>query len=179
MSPLLVALTSEASNLAMLMLGFGGFGLATFSVGMRVGQIVEAAWWKGKLQEALTSTREPQPSRQMSLVRERRELDDGPPPWQSPAPPTASAAASRAFSVSTFPSRRARGQTWLAKAEERPARTRLSVRFGLMRVSFEAELASVPPRQTVASLPAGRRPFPPWRPAPISAETRCRRLPTG
>jgi hypothetical protein len=57
---------------------FGGFSLATFSVGMKVGQIVEAAWWKGKLREALTSTREPPPSRQMSLVRERRELDDGP-----------------------------------------------------------------------------------------------------
>ena len=36
----------------MLMLGFGGFGFATFLVGMKVGQIVEAAWWKGKLQEA-------------------------------------------------------------------------------------------------------------------------------
>jgi hypothetical protein len=35
-SPLPVALTSEASNLAMLMLGFGGFGFATFSVGMKV-----------------------------------------------------------------------------------------------------------------------------------------------
>ena len=68
--------------MAMLMLGFAGFGFATFSVGMKVGQIVEAAWWKGKLQEALTSPREPPPSRQMSLVRkplgERRELDDGP-----------------------------------------------------------------------------------------------------
>jgi hypothetical protein len=62
----------------MLMLGFGGFGFATFSVGMKVGQIVEAAWWKGKLQEALTSTREPQPSRQMSLVRERRERGESP-----------------------------------------------------------------------------------------------------
>jgi hypothetical protein len=57
----------------MLMLGFGGVGFATFSVGVKVGQIVEAAWWKGKLQEALTSTREPPPSRQMSLVRQRRE----------------------------------------------------------------------------------------------------------
>ena len=74
MSLLPVALTSEASNLAMLMLGFGGFGFTTFLVGMKVGQIVEAAWWKGKLQEALTSTREPPPSRQMSLVRDRREL---------------------------------------------------------------------------------------------------------
>ena len=54
--------------MAMLMLAFGGFGFATFSVGMKVGQIVEAAWWKGKLQEALTSTREPPPSRPMSLV---------------------------------------------------------------------------------------------------------------
>ena len=76
--PSIAALTPEASTLAMLMLGFAGFGLATFSVGMKVGQIVEAAWWKGKLQEALTSTREPPPSRQISLVRERRELDDGP-----------------------------------------------------------------------------------------------------
>ena len=47
-----VAMTSQALNVAMLMLGFGGLGLATFSVGMKVGQIVEAAWWKGKLQEA-------------------------------------------------------------------------------------------------------------------------------
>ena len=76
MPQLTVAMTSEASNLAMLMLGFGGFGFATFLVGMKVGQIVEAAWWKGKLQEALTSTREPPPSRQMSLVRERRERSE-------------------------------------------------------------------------------------------------------
>jgi hypothetical protein len=39
----------------MLMLGFGRFGCAMFSIGMKVGQIVEAGWWKGKLQEALTS----------------------------------------------------------------------------------------------------------------------------
>jgi hypothetical protein len=32
--PLPVTLTSDASNLAMLMLAFGGFGFATFSVGM-------------------------------------------------------------------------------------------------------------------------------------------------
>jgi hypothetical protein len=38
----IAALTPEASTLAMLMLGFAGFGLATFSVGMKVGQIVEA-----------------------------------------------------------------------------------------------------------------------------------------
>ena len=76
--PSIAALTPEASTLAMLMLGFAGFGLATFSVGMKVGQIVEAAWWKGKLQEALTSTREPPPSRQMSLVRERRERGESP-----------------------------------------------------------------------------------------------------
>ena len=80
--PSIAALTPEASTLAMLMLGFAGFGLATFSVGMKVGQIVEAAWWKGKLQETLTSTREPPPSRQMSLVRkpvgERRELGESP-----------------------------------------------------------------------------------------------------
>jgi hypothetical protein len=62
----------------MLMIGFAGFGLATFSVGMKVGQIVEAAWWKGKLQEALTSTREPPPSMQMSLVRERQERGESP-----------------------------------------------------------------------------------------------------
>ena len=73
-----VALTSEASNFAMLMLGFAGFGFATFSVGIKVGQIVEAAWWKGKLQEALTSTREPPPSRQMSLVHERLERGESP-----------------------------------------------------------------------------------------------------
>ena len=76
--PSIAALTPEASTLAMLMLGFAGFGLATFSVGMKVGQIVEAAWWKGKLQEALTSTREPPLSRRMSLVRERRELGESP-----------------------------------------------------------------------------------------------------
>jgi hypothetical protein len=75
---LTVAMTYEASNLAMLMLGFGGVGFATFLVGMKVGQIVEAAWWKGKLQEALTSTREPPPSRQMLLVRERRERGESP-----------------------------------------------------------------------------------------------------
>jgi hypothetical protein len=57
-SPLTIALTSEASTWAVLMLGFGGFGFAAFSVGMKVGQIAEAAWWKGKLQKALTSTRE-------------------------------------------------------------------------------------------------------------------------
>ena len=62
-SPLTIALTSEASTWAMLMLGFGGLGFAAFSVGMKVGQIAEAAWWKGKLQEALTSTREPPPPR--------------------------------------------------------------------------------------------------------------------
>ena len=100
MSPLPVALTSEASNFAMLMLGFAGFGFATFSVGMKVDQIVEAAWWKGKLQEALTSTREPPPSRLMSLVRERRERGESslrpgsllrrPPPQQLRAGPLAS-----------------------------------------------------------------------------------------
>ena len=78
MPQLTVALTSEASTWAMLMLGVGGFGFAAFSMGMKVGQIVEAAWWKGKLQEALTSTREPPPSRQMSLVRERPELGENP-----------------------------------------------------------------------------------------------------
>ena len=76
--PSIAALTPEAWTPAMLMLGFAGFGLATFSVGMKVGQIVEAAWWKGKLQEALTSTREPPPSMQMSLVRERQERGESP-----------------------------------------------------------------------------------------------------
>jgi hypothetical protein len=65
--PSIAALSPEASTLAMLMLGFGGFGLATFSVGMKVGQIAEAAWWKGKLQ-----AREPP-----TLFRERRELGEG------------------------------------------------------------------------------------------------------
>ena len=78
MSPLTIALTSEASTWAMLMLGFGGLGFAAFSVGMKVGQIAEAVWWKGKLQETLTSTREPPPPRQMSLVRERQELGESP-----------------------------------------------------------------------------------------------------
>ena len=72
-----VALTFDASNLVMLTLGFGGFASATFSVGLKVGQIVEAAWWKGKLQ-ALTSTPEPPPSSQMSLVCERRERGESP-----------------------------------------------------------------------------------------------------
>lgn len=69
-------MTSQALNLATLMLGFGGFGFTMFLVGMKVGQIVEAAWWKGKLEQALTSTRDPSPSSQMSLVRQRRELGE-------------------------------------------------------------------------------------------------------
>jgi hypothetical protein len=64
------ALTTEASTL-LLMLGIGGFGFATFFVSMKIGQIVGSVWWKEKLQEALTSTREPPPSRQMSLVHRR------------------------------------------------------------------------------------------------------------
>ena len=106
MSPLTIALTSEASTWAMLMLGFGGLGFATFSVGMKVGQIAEAAWWKGKLQEALTSTRAPLPPRQMSLVRERQqELGESPlgpggllrrpPPLRREAGPLASQRAPR------------------------------------------------------------------------------------
>ena len=83
----------------MLMFGFGGLGFAAFSVGMKVGQIAEAAWWKGKLQEALTSTREPPPPRRMSLVRERQELGEShlrpgsllrPPPLRLQAGPLAS-----------------------------------------------------------------------------------------
>ena len=84
----------------MLMFGFGGLGFAAFSVGMKVGQIAEAAWWKGKLQEALTSTREPLPPREMSLVRERQELGEShlwpgsllrrPPPLRLQAGPLAS-----------------------------------------------------------------------------------------
>jgi hypothetical protein len=73
MSWQLITLTPEASSWAMLVLGFGGFGLAAFSVGMKVGQIAGAAWWKGKLQEALTSTRE-LPPRPATLFRDRREL---------------------------------------------------------------------------------------------------------
>ena len=80
MSWRLITLTPEASTWAMLLLGFGGFGFATFSVGMKVGQIAEAAWWKGKLQEKLqearTSTREP-PPRPATLFRDRRELGEG------------------------------------------------------------------------------------------------------
>jgi len=67
-SPLTIALTSEASTWALLMLGFGGFGFAAFSVGMKLGQIAKAAWRKGKLREALTSAHEPPQPRQMSLV---------------------------------------------------------------------------------------------------------------
>ena len=74
--PSIAALAPEASTLAMLLLGFGGFGFAAFSVGMKVGQIAEAAWWKGKLQEARTSTREP-PPRLATLFRDRRELGEG------------------------------------------------------------------------------------------------------
>jgi hypothetical protein len=77
-SPLTIALTSDASTWARLMFGLGGLGFAVFSVGMKAGQIAEAAWWKGKLQEALTSNREPPPPRQMSLVPERRELGESP-----------------------------------------------------------------------------------------------------
>ena len=51
MSPLTIVLTSEASTWAMLTLGFGGLGFAAFSAGMKVGQIAEAAWWKGKLRK--------------------------------------------------------------------------------------------------------------------------------
>ena len=76
--PSIAALTPEASTLAMLMLGFGGFGFAAFSVGMKVGQIAEAAWWKGKLQEARTSTREP-PPRTATTLRDRRELGESHP----------------------------------------------------------------------------------------------------
>jgi hypothetical protein len=41
---LIVAMTSQALNLATLMLGFGGFGFTMFLVGMKIGQMVEAAW---------------------------------------------------------------------------------------------------------------------------------------
>jgi hypothetical protein len=77
----LIALTSEASTWAMLMLGFVGFGLAAFSMGMKVGQIVEAAWWKGKLQEARTLTREPP-----TLFRDRPELGESSSLLQRPRP---------------------------------------------------------------------------------------------
>jgi hypothetical protein len=53
MSWQLITLTPEASSWAMLTLGFSGFGLAAFSVGMKVGQIAGAAWWKGKIQETI------------------------------------------------------------------------------------------------------------------------------
>ena len=76
----LTTLTSEILTGAMLVLGF-----LAFFLGVKVGQIVEAAWWEKKLQKALTSTPEPPPSRQMLVVRERgeplgerRELGDGP-----------------------------------------------------------------------------------------------------
>jgi hypothetical protein len=74
--PSIAALTPEASTLAMLMLGFGGFGFAAFSVGMKVGQIAKAAWWKRKLEEARTATREPPPP-PATLFRDRRELGEG------------------------------------------------------------------------------------------------------
>jgi hypothetical protein len=76
MSWQLITLTPEASTWAMLLLGFGGFAFAAFSVGMKVGQIAEAAWWKAKLQEACTTTREP-PPRPAMLFRDRRELGEG------------------------------------------------------------------------------------------------------
>ena len=62
----LTTLTSEILTGAMLVLGF-----AVFSLGVKVGQIVEAAWWKGKLQNALTSTREP--PKPTTLFRDRSE----------------------------------------------------------------------------------------------------------
>jgi hypothetical protein len=44
------ALTSEASNWAMLlMLGFSGVGYAAFSIAERFGRRTAAEWWKGKL----------------------------------------------------------------------------------------------------------------------------------
>ena len=55
---------------------WNGFGFAAFSVGMKVGEIAKAAWWKGKLQEARTSTREP-PPRPATLFRDRSELSEG------------------------------------------------------------------------------------------------------
>jgi hypothetical protein len=51
--------TPDASTWVMLMLGFGALGYAAFSVGMKVGHRNAAEWWKEKLQEARTSTREP------------------------------------------------------------------------------------------------------------------------
>ena len=53
---------------------WNGFGFAAFSVGMKVGEIAKAAWWKGKLQEARTSTREP-PPRPATLFRDRLVID--------------------------------------------------------------------------------------------------------
>jgi hypothetical protein len=47
--PMIWALTSESSTLAVLILGFG---LAVFFVAERVGQMTGAAWWKERLQEA-------------------------------------------------------------------------------------------------------------------------------
>jgi hypothetical protein len=69
----LITLSPEALSWAMLTLGFGGFGFAAFAMGMKAGQIAEAAWWKGKLQEARTSTREPPPRPATDLCLARRE----------------------------------------------------------------------------------------------------------
>jgi hypothetical protein len=59
MSWQLITLTPEALSWAMLTLGFGGFGLEAFSMGMKVGQIAGAAWWKGKLAQPVKSGRHP------------------------------------------------------------------------------------------------------------------------
>ena len=40
---------SDASIVAMLLLGFSGAGFAVFSVAERLGQRAAAEWWKGKL----------------------------------------------------------------------------------------------------------------------------------
>jgi hypothetical protein len=44
------ALTTEALTLLMLMLGFGGAGLAAFSIAERFGQRAAVEWWRGKLE---------------------------------------------------------------------------------------------------------------------------------
>jgi hypothetical protein len=115
---------------------------------MKVGQIVEAAWWKGKLQEALTSTREPP---QMSPVRERRELDDGPlRPGSLRAAHRLSGCKPGLWCLKISFEVRARAD--LARKSRRTARENKVQRAVYANAPLiRGCLASVPPRQRVAS----------------------------
>jgi hypothetical protein len=68
--------THLSSLLMMLGFGFGGLGFAVFSVAERVGRRAGAEWWKEKLRESRTSTREPPPLRfpQVPVLAQRLSL---------------------------------------------------------------------------------------------------------